>query len=274
MTDGPDIQPLPKKSVLLLVALPPACFAVAALLVFIFKGAAAVVFLVGMAVGSVLTGAGKFVILGGIAPEAPVGPLGLAMLVVAMDTAAATMLIPIMPLMYRMPWIGKYLRQVRRGSYELLRRNRWMKRFTFLGLLTYVAVPFGGTGGVGAVVLGRLLGLGRAAVVGGTALGATIGAATIFALARFGQEHVDAFKTNPYLTIIATAVVALASFVVLWRLLVTVARTRRESRTQGGGPDLSDPGLTPLPRKPPSGTGNGRLSRSSTQDLGKTSAQL
>jgi hypothetical protein len=123
-----------------------------------------------------------------------------------------------------------------------------MRRFTFLGLLSYVAVPFGGTGGVGAVILGRLLGLGRGAVVGATALGATIGAGTIFALARFGQEHVDALKENPYLTLIATGVVALAGLVVVWRLMVTVARSRRSARGFDDTGEFTDPGLDAPPR--------------------------
>lgn len=215
-------RPLSKQAAVLFLAGPIAFILLSLTAVFFFRGIKAVSFIVGMAVVSVLTGAGKFVILGSIAPDAPIGPLGLALLVVAMDTTAAFMLIPVMPLIYRAPYIGKFLCRIRQASRQVLNNNAWMNRFTFLGLLTYVAVPFGGTGAVGAVFLGRLLGLRRIPVILGTLLGATIGASMLLVLASFGRQSFDTLRNNTYLTYSLGISIGLALLAFAWRVIVAM----------------------------------------------------
>ncbi|MFH1809005.1 MAG: hypothetical protein ABIJ09_09690 [Pseudomonadota bacterium] len=227
------------------------------LAVYAISGPAAVAFVFGMASVSVLTGAGKFVVLAALTPGAPVGPLGLALLVIAMDTTAAFMLVPIMPLVYRAPVVGKYLNQVRQASREVLKRNRWMRRFTFGGLVAYVAVPFGGTGAVGAVFLGRLLGLGRVPIIAGTFIGAVIGALSIFGVAALGEEYVDALRDNPYIALGALAVVLLAGGLLLWRFL-RVLRSGGSARSERmGSPSRLSTEVPGSARATTGGNGNG-----------------
>lgn len=232
VTKTSSLKPIPAKQAVLLLG-GPLLFILAGLLgVFLVKGAGAVGFMLTAAVGSILTGAGKFVVLAGVHADAPIGPLGLAALVICMDTTAAFMLIPIMPLVYRMPLLGKYLRQVQNASYMVLQRNRWMRRFTFVGLVGYVAVPLGGTGAVGAVFLGRLLGLGRVSIVAGTFVGAVIGAVMIFGLASLGQEYVDLVENNPWFTYAGIGVMILAGGLIVWRFVAAVRNGKKQDSSE------------------------------------------
>lgn len=235
-------RPLSQQAAILFLVGPVAFILASLAAVFFVRGPEGVGFLVGMGMVSVLTGAGKFVILGSIAPDAPIGPIGLALLVVAMDTTAAFMLIPVMPLIYRAPILGKFLCRVRQASRQVLSRNPWMRRFTFVGLLTYVAVPFGGTGAVGAVFLGRLLGLRRYLVILGTFLGATIGAGFLLALASLGRSSVDVLRDNPYLTYGVGGVLAAVAVVFAWRVFVVMRSNRKGDCPKGDNfDDDADP---------------------------------
>ena len=220
-------RPLSKQAAIFFLAGPIAFILLSMAGVFFFKGLTAVSFIVSMAVVSVLTGAGKFVILASIAPDAPIGPLGLALLVIAMDTTAAFMLIPVMPLVYRAPVLGKFLCRIRQASRQILSNNSWMSRFTFLGLLTYVAVPVGGTGAIGAVFLGRLLGLRRLPVILGTFLGACLGASLLLVLARVGRESFDALRSNFYLTYGLGISLSLVVIAFAWRVFTTMRANRK-----------------------------------------------
>lgn len=92
--------------------------------------------------------------------------------------------------MFRLPWIGHKIAELTVDSELILSKQPWMKRFTFLGLLAFIAFPLAATGSAGGAIFGRLLGLSRAAIFWGSAIGGVIGNAGMWYLSK---------KVNDYL---------------------------------------------------------------------------
>lgn len=98
--------------------------------------------------------------------------------------------------MYQLPWVGPKIAELSVDSEFILEHQPWMKRLTFLGLLTFIAFPLAATGSVGGAIFGRLLGLSRWAIFWGSTLGAIIGNAGMLFLSKsiekmFPQLHED-----------------------------------------------------------------------------------
>ncbi len=92
--------------------------------------------------------------------------------------------------MFRLPWIGHKIAELTVDSELILSKQPWMKRFTFLGLLAFIAFPLAATGSAGGAIFGRLLGLNRSAIFWGSAIGGVIGNAAMWYLSK---------KVNDYL---------------------------------------------------------------------------
>lgn len=77
--------------------------------------------------------------------------------------------------LFHLPCVGDRLRSAVAEGSLLLKRNRWMKRLTILGVLAFVMLPISSTGSIGGSVLGRLLGLGRAGTLATVLCGSVLG---------------------------------------------------------------------------------------------------
>lgn len=58
----------------------------------------------------------------------------------------------------KIPILGKWIINFEKTGAQILKKRRWIKRFAFFGLVLFVMFPFQGSGGVGATVLGRIMG--------------------------------------------------------------------------------------------------------------------
>jgi uncharacterized membrane protein len=92
--------------------------------------------------------------------------------------------------MFRLPWIGHKIAELTVDSELILSKQPWMKRFTFLGLLAFIAFPLAATGSAGGAIFGRLLGLSRSAIFWGSAIGGVIGNGAMWYMSK---------KVNDYL---------------------------------------------------------------------------
>jgi uncharacterized membrane protein len=145
---------------------------------------------------------GRFVILGGVEPggaaaaggsaagagSAAVGGAGdgimllsrieLFWLVAWIDLCVAMLFMYHATFIYRIWRIGPWLERVRDSSRAIVSRRPWLARFSVLGVIVYVGLPFLGSGAVLGSMLGQLLGLRRlttlAAVMVGTLAGNTL----------------------------------------------------------------------------------------------------
>ncbi len=86
--------------------------------------------------------------------------------------------------MFRIPYIGHKIAELTVDGELILSKQPWMRRFTFPGLLAFIAFPLAATGSAGGAIFGRLLGLSRSAIFWGSAIGGVLGNAAMYYLSR------------------------------------------------------------------------------------------
>ncbi|MCX7395483.1 MAG: small multi-drug export protein [Planctomycetales bacterium] len=132
---------------------------------------------------------GRFTI---ITPFPGLSPEELFWMVTYQDVMVALFFAFHVGFMYRLPKIGPKIAELSSDSQFILEHQPWMKRLTFLGLLTFIAFPLAATGSVGGAIFGRLLGLSRWAIFWGSTIGAVIGNVAMLFLAELVQEYLPA----------------------------------------------------------------------------------
>ena len=177
-------------------------FGVFCVFVLISKGGAATSFLLA-AVGGSFFGIGKFVILAGAAPESPFGVWTLATVVLYCDIGTAVFLLAQMQTLYKTPWLGRRLLALRELGWSVLRSHPWMRRFTWLAVVFWVAAPFQGTGSTLGTVLARLLGFSRVGATTAIGIGSAAGAYGLAVLAHFGRNQLEAMSRDPLIVVIS-----------------------------------------------------------------------
>lgn len=114
---------------------------------------------------------GKYVIFSGIDGRSPLGPLGLSLLCVAVDTALALVLALFLGPLGRLPVLGPWLRNAHLRAGAVLAEYPGLRRMAFLGIVLFVFLPLPGTGAVGGMFAGQIVGLSRPMGVLAVALG-------------------------------------------------------------------------------------------------------
>jgi uncharacterized membrane protein len=106
------------------------------------------------------------------------------------------------------PWISRFLA----SGDEFMKKRPWLARWRMLGVAFFVFLPFQGTGGVGATIVGMMVGLSPGEILLAIAIGGTL-ECVIFAL---GFELIyRLILTNPYLGLGVAAVVIFIAVVAL-----------------------------------------------------------
>jgi hypothetical protein len=169
---------------------------------------------------------GRFVILGGVEAD-PAASEQLAeihgfltrgelfAMVVWMDVATACVLVYHQGFLFRLPFLGPRLLGLVEDGRFILKRQPWIRRATFVGLVAFVMFPLAATGSVGGAIFGRLVGLSRAAALLAIVLGSVIGCGAMYLGAGFINRHVD--RSNPWLTVSGIAVVLAVIVLLNWR---------------------------------------------------------
>lgn len=91
--------------------------------------------------------------------------------------------------MFRLPYLGHKIAELTVDGELILSHHPWMRRFTFLGLLAFIAFPLAATGSAGGAIFGRLLGLSRRAIFWGSAIGGVIGNAGMYYLSKSALRY-------------------------------------------------------------------------------------
>ena len=190
----------------------------------LWRGSEAAWFMAGVAGGSFVA-VGKFVVAAGVFENAPVGVWVLVPLIVYVEAATATMLIANFGLFYRIPVLGKRLDAIQTATWSLLRTQKWMRRFTLVGMILFVAAPFSGSGAVGGAILGRLLGLTRVSTLVATIVGSAIGTSLTGLGAVLLGDQIHAIKDSPVLVV--------CGVVLLLAILAAIEQGLRKARPTG-----------------------------------------
>ena len=74
----------------------------------------------------------------------------------------------------KIPVLGGWIERMMRGGREYFDDRPWLERLYFVGLLLFVMVPFEGSGGISASIIGRLMGMRKYEVLAFVTVGALI----------------------------------------------------------------------------------------------------
>ena len=126
---------------------------------------------------------GRFVILLATGEPDPDGKLflqyldarDLFVMLTWMDVMVAIFVAVHMSVLFKIPWAGKKIEGLVSDGQFILRRQPWIRRTAFLGLVTFVIFPTSTTGSIGGTIFGRLLGMKRLRVVTAILIGSVLG---------------------------------------------------------------------------------------------------
>jgi uncharacterized membrane protein len=167
---------------------------------------------------------GKYVIFSGLMKGGPMGPAGLALLCLPVDTLIALGLALFLGPLQRLPWIGSTLRGINLRAHAVLADYPRLRRMAFFGVALFVFLPLPGTGAVGGMFAGQMVGLTRPMSVLAVALGTAAIAALFWGMATtLGAESQQLMK-SPF--VVGASVLVLALFV--WGAWRVAQRKLRE----------------------------------------------
>jgi len=86
---------------------------------------------------------------------------------------------------YRIPLLGTWITKFMNHGHAFLSRRPWLKKFYFTGIVLFVMFPLQGSGGIGASLVGRLLGMSGRNVLIAITIGAFLGCYLIALGAEF-----------------------------------------------------------------------------------------
>jgi len=155
---------------------------------------------------------GKYVIFSGLSAESPLHPWSLAVLAVGADLAVgATLAVGLGPL-GRLPWIGPTLKKGHDRAERVLVEYPRLRRMAFFGVVLFVYLPLPASGSIGGTFIGQLLGLSRVRGLWAVVLGGALVSATFAALAVAVGSQAQTMLENPWVTVSAVVVFAVAVF--------------------------------------------------------------
>ncbi|MCU0632188.1 MAG: small multi-drug export protein [Methanolinea sp.] len=113
-------------------------------------------------------------------------------------------------LAFHIPVLGGWISRFMDHGQAFLSRRPWLKKYYFTGVVLFVMFPLQGSGGIGASLVGRLLGMSRKAVL----LAITIGAFLGCYLIALGSEFIWALIIARPLLGIAVAIAVIVAIIV------------------------------------------------------------
>ena len=118
----------------------------------------------------------------------------------------------------RLPYLGPWISRFLASGDEFMQKRPWLARWRVLGVAFFVFLPFQGTGGVGATVVGMMMGLSPGEILLAIGIGGTA-ECLVFAL---GSELIyRLILSNLYLGVgvaIAVVLIAVLTFLVFRKM--------------------------------------------------------
>lgn len=170
---------------------------------------------------------GRFVILNG--SEGRLMDVGgdlssehLFLLVTWLDVMTALVLAFHIGFLFRLPFVGSRIAALVTDGHFILDAHPWIRRATFLGLISFVMFPLTATGAVGGSIFGRLLGMSRRDTFVGIVVGSLLGNGIMYVFSESLARWLD--KDHP--------VIKYGGFVLIALIAVILERRYRQLREQ------------------------------------------
>jgi uncharacterized membrane protein len=155
--------------------------------------------LLGLIPVSVLV-AGKFLPLWGISGKSQFSPYELGILIGLMDTVTVLIMVYTLELIHRMGRLSAALTKIQTNAALVLTAYPRIRRTAVIGVVLFVMFPIAGTGAVGGVFLGLLLGLHRFVLMAAISAGGFLGGISMaIAAIYFGEavQKLRALQSDP-----------------------------------------------------------------------------
>ena len=123
-----------------------------------------------------------------------------------MDTMVAMFVAFHIGIIFRLPWIGPRIQGIISDSQFILRKQPWIRRTAFVGLVGFVIFPTSTTGSVGGSIFGRLLGMKRWRVVFAILLGSILGNGLMLLFSKQIAKYSDNWMLKLFGVILMIAV--------------------------------------------------------------------
>ena len=98
----------------------------------------------------------------------------MALTLTLLDVITALFMLLNFTLMLRVPRLGPWIEKTTASSKEFMAEHPWLNRWRIPGLAFFVMLPLQGTGGVGATVIGLMIGLSPMEILVAVAIGAAV----------------------------------------------------------------------------------------------------
>lgn len=108
--------------------------------------------------------------------------------VAMIDISVALFLAWNFDLALKIPMLGKWMKKVEEAGKKRIKKSKWSGRLLFWGIVAFVMIPFQGSGGVAATILGRLAGMEWRRTVLAISIGALGGCFIIGTISYFAAD--------------------------------------------------------------------------------------
>lgn len=108
-----------------------------------------------------------------------INPLLMAFSIAFVDIVTAIFLLWNYDYAKLIPFVGEWMDKVEKKGGKQFQENVWLEGLAFFGLVLFVIFPFQGSGGVGASIVGRVVGMDKYKVVYAVTIGALSGCVLI-----------------------------------------------------------------------------------------------
>ena len=117
----------------------------------------------------------------------------------------------------KIPLLGKWMKKIEQAGKKRMEESKKSRAFLFWGIVAFVMVPFQGSGGVVASILGRIAGLSSAKTILAIAIGAFSGCFTIGLISYYAADKlIEATGGDMFKMVSVVAGVIVLILIVLW----------------------------------------------------------
>ncbi len=110
----------------------------------------------------------------------------------------------------KIPFVGKWIEKFQNFGAKKMKENVWVKKMAFVGVASFVVFPFQGSGGVGASILGRVIGMNKYYAWISIITGSFIGCFMIGIISYYtGGAIIRAFQSGIVMGLAALGLVAI-----------------------------------------------------------------
>lgn len=117
----------------------------------------------------------------------------------------------------KIPILGRWIYFLVQNGSNYLSNHRWVERFCFIGLITFVFLPLQGSGSIGGSILGRILGMNPfqifTAVLIGTLLQSYIISASMYAIQEYLNVNLWYLVIPALLLVLVTSTLSLIIYI-------------------------------------------------------------